>query len=45
MAVLEWQKQTRDLQRNAEVESIQKEREMLKAQWAIEDEKEKDADR
>lgn len=45
MAVLEWQKQTRDLQRNAELESIQKEREMLKAQWAIEDEKEKDADR
>jgi len=27
------------------LESIQKEREMLKAQWAIEDEKEKDADR
>jgi len=41
MAVLEWQKQTRDLQRNAEVEAIQREREMLKQQWAIEDEKEK----
>lgn len=45
MAVLEWQKQTRDLQRNAELESIQREREMLKAQWQIEDEKEKDAER
>lgn len=45
MAVLEWQKQTRDLQRNAELESIQREREMLKAQWQIEDEKEREADR
>lgn len=41
MAVLEWQKQTRDLQRNAEVEAIQREREMLKQQWAIEDQNEK----
>lgn len=30
MVVLEWQKQTRDLQRDAEVEAIQREREMLK---------------
>lgn len=45
MAVLEWQKQTRDLQRNSELESIQREREMLKAQWQIEDEKEKDTER
>ena len=45
MAVLEWQKQTRDLQRNGEIESITKEREMLKNQWAIEDEREKDAER
>ena len=30
MAVLDWQKQTRDLQRSAEVEAIQKEREMLR---------------
>jgi hypothetical protein len=44
MAVLEWQKQTRDLQRNAEVDAIQREREMLKTQWAIEDEKERKAE-
>ena len=45
MAVLEWQKQTRDLQRNGEIELITKERDMLKNQWAIEDEREKDAER
>jgi hypothetical protein len=44
MAVLEWQKQTRDLQRNAEVDAIQREREMLKTQWAIEDEKDRKAE-
>ena len=45
MAVLEWQKQTRDFQRSSELQAIQAEREMLKTQWAIEDEKEKDAEK
>lgn len=44
MAVLEWQKQTREIQRSAEVEAIQREREMLKTQWAIEDEKDRKAE-
>lgn len=44
MAVLEWQKQTRDHQRSAEVMAIQREREMLREQWAIEDARDKEAE-
>ena len=41
MAVLDWQKQTREMQRSQEKELIAREQAMLKQQWAIEEEKEK----
>ena len=41
MAVLDWQKNTRDLQRQQEAELIKKEQAMLRTQWAVEEEKEK----
>ena len=41
MAVLDWQKQTRELQRQQEKELIKNEQQMLKTQWAVEEEKEK----
>ena len=41
MAVLDWQRQTRELQRNQEAGRVAQEREMLKAQWQAEEEKEK----
>lgn len=42
MAVLDWQKNTRELQRAQESELVKKEQAMLKQQWAIEEEKEKE---
>ena len=45
MAVLDWQKQTRQVQRDQEQDLIRNEQAMLREQWAIEEEKEKkDAD-
>lgn len=41
MAVLDWQKNTREVQRQQEKDLISKEQEMLKRQWAIEEQKEK----
>ena len=41
MAVLDWQKQTREIQRSQEQELIKKEQAMLKEQWAVEEQKEK----
>lgn len=41
MAVLDWQKQTRQIQRQAEVEKQDQERSMLKTQWIEEEEREK----
>lgn len=41
MAVLDWQKSTREMQRSQEQDLIAKEQAMLKQQWAIEEEKEK----
>ena len=41
MAVLDLQKNTRSLQRAQEQELVKKEQQMLKTQWAIEEEKEK----
>ncbi len=42
MAVFDWQKNTRELQRAQERELVKKEQDMLKNQWAIEEEKEKE---
>ena len=42
MALLHWQKNTRGLQRAQESELVKKEQAMLKQQWAIEEEKEKE---
>lgn len=45
MAVLEWQKNTRGIQRQQEVEMVTREQAMLREQWAVEEQKEKlDAD-
>ena len=44
MSVLDWQRQTRELQRNQEAGRVAQEREMLKAQWQAEEEKEKKAE-
>ena len=44
MAVLDWQRQTRELQRTQEAGRVAQEREMLKAQWQAEEEKEKKAE-
>lgn len=44
MAVLDWQKQTRELQRQQESELIKGEQSMLKTQWATEEEQEKRAE-
>jgi hypothetical protein len=41
MAVLDWQKNTRQVQRAQENELVSREQAMLKQQWAIEEEKEK----
>lgn len=41
MAVLDWQKQTREVQRQQEAELVLKEQAMLQQQWAIEEQKEK----
>jgi len=41
MAVLDWQKNTRSVQRDQESQLIAREQAMLKQQWAIEEEKEK----
>lgn len=41
MAVLDWQKQTREVQRAQEQELIQREQDMLKQQWSVEETKEK----
>ena len=41
MAVLDWQKQTRGVQREAEKELIQREQAMLRDQWTVEEQKEK----
>ena len=41
MTVLDWQKNTRALQRQQEQELVKNEQQMLKNQWAIEEEKEK----
>ena len=45
MAVLEWQKQTRDLQRQTENDHVAREQQMLKTQWQHEEEREKDAEK
>ena len=44
MAVLDWQKQTRELQRQQEADLIRNEQNMLKTQWAAEEESEKKAE-
>lgn len=45
MAVLDWQKNTRQVQRSQEGDLVKREQEMLRQQWAIEEQKEKtDAD-
>jgi hypothetical protein len=41
MAVLDWQKQTREQQRLQEQEKIHREQAMLQQQWALEEQKEK----
>lgn len=41
MAVLDWQKQTREIQREQEKDLISREQEMLKQQWVLEEQKEK----
>lgn len=41
MAVLDWQKQTREVQRAQEAELVAREQDMLKKQWDLEEEKEK----
>lgn len=44
MAVLDWQKQSRMLQRMQEDELIKREQEMLKQQWSVEEDQEKKAE-
>lgn len=44
MAVLDWQRQTREIQRSQEASRVAQEREMLKKQWQVEEEKEKRAE-
>lgn len=41
MAVLDWQKQTREVQRAQEAELVAREQDMLKKQWDLEEQKEK----
>ena len=41
MAVLDWQRNTRQIQRQQEQELVQQEQAMLRKQWAIEEQKEK----
>ena len=41
MAVLDWQKQTREIQRQQESELVRREQAMLQQQWAVEEQKEK----
>ena len=41
MAVLDWQKQTREVQRQQEQELVTREQAMLRQQWAVEEQKEK----
>ena len=41
MAVLDWQKQTREIQRAQEQDLVKREQKMLQEQWAIEEQKEK----
>ena len=41
MAVLDWQKQTREIQRAQEQDIVKREQAMLQEQWAIEEQKEK----
>ena len=41
MTVLDWQKQSRAIQRDQEQELVKKEQEMLREQWAVEEQKEK----
>ena len=41
MMVLDWQKNTRDVQRAQEAELVRKEQAMLREQWTVEEQKEK----
>lgn len=41
MAVLDWQKQTREIQRAQEADLVKSEQRMLQQQWAVEEQKEK----
>lgn len=41
MAVLDWQKNTREVQRQQENELVRREQAMLREQWSIEEQKEK----
>lgn len=41
MAVLDWQKQTREIRREQEKDLISREQDMLKQQWVLEEQKEK----
>ena len=41
MTVLDWQKQSRAIQRDHEQQLVQKEQAMLREQWAVEEQKEK----
>lgn len=45
MAVLDWQKDTRNLQRQSEQQAHTQEQSMLRTQWQREEEKEKEAER
>lgn len=44
MAVLDWQKQTREVQRSQEEDLIKREQAMLKEQWVTEEQKERNAE-
>jgi serine phosphatase RsbU (regulator of sigma subunit) len=45
LSVLEWQKQTREMNRKNEDDLLAAEREMLKRQWALDQEKEKNLEK
>ena len=45
LSVLEWQKQTREMNRKNEDDLLAAEREMLKRQWALDQEKERNLER
>ena len=45
LSVLEWQKQTREMNRKNEDDLLAAEREMLKRQWALDQEKERNLEK